>query len=133
MNIRITDLNTRTTYIATRPEDCQGVDRHAYLMSVQTGDVITMGKVIADPTCQEPHHDVRDITTTHTLRSPCGWDSLHFRPSTQTGMMDVQWVEVDDGGPESGPSCRSVTNTMTIAQARQDWKDGLREGWTPDR
>jgi hypothetical protein len=49
MTVRIHNLNDRTTYLATCAADCHGVDRHAYEMATMLGDVITMGKIIADP------------------------------------------------------------------------------------
>ena len=50
MTIRITDTATFKTYTATSTADCKGsTDRAAFEMAERLGDVITMGKIIAEP------------------------------------------------------------------------------------
>ena len=61
MTIRITDLASQTTYTATTEAECHGADRHAFAMAELVGDVITMGKVIADPNNNPPAEGIREI------------------------------------------------------------------------
>jgi len=50
MTVRIHDLTTFKSYTVSSREECRDdTDRSAYDMAVMLGDVITMGKVIAEP------------------------------------------------------------------------------------
>lgn len=49
MAVRIHDTETEKTYIAKKPEDCRGADRHVFEMVERLGETITMGKVIGEP------------------------------------------------------------------------------------
>ena len=60
MQITITDLARQTFYTASSEDECRGLDVHAFQMAALLGDVVVMGKTVADPSCSEvPNHFTR--------------------------------------------------------------------------
>ena len=123
MFVRIHDRNARTTYLAHSAEDCRGVDRHAYELACATGDVVTMGKVIAEPV----QVVAQAGAPVHTLRSPCGLHTMHVVASTVEGMVLVQWHSIDQGTAETGPSSRTWEEPMNVRDARIAWRECQRD------
>ncbi len=47
--VKIHDLEAETAYVATTRDECRGIDAHAFDMACDRGEVVTMGRVIAEP------------------------------------------------------------------------------------
>jgi hypothetical protein len=77
-----------------------------------------------------PAPTIDPAATVHTLRSRDGWECVHFVATTDPDCVLVQWVTVDDGDAETGPSSRSCEEPMCKADARDVYRDTLRQGWT---
>jgi len=68
--------------------------------------------------------------TIHTLRDPDGgFTCINFCATDDPDTMLVQWVDVDDGDGESGPSCRSSDEPICRSNARKLWREYTRDGW----
>jgi hypothetical protein len=47
--VKFHDLDAETAYFATTRDECRGIDAHAFDMACDRGEVVTMGRVIAEP------------------------------------------------------------------------------------